>query len=555
MPVTRPKVDLSAERGFSMFLVVVAMLVTSMFVAAAFVAVNGDYRLSAESKNRKISYAAAEAGLGWYVKQLRSNPDYWAKCDTAEDPNGSERNPISQQYDGPGTTDSRVWRKLPDKKSEYSIELLHTPKYDKCYSDKQDSLIDMSSGTFKVRINGRSTDKLSPTRSIVATFQRKGFLRFVYFTDQENRDPQAELREDDRDDQQANCVDKNRTARKGKGCVEIQFATNDAINGPLHTNDESLLVCGTPIFGRETLKNGAAGKTDTIEVTGDTPGYVDNGCTATPTIWTPNRKFTLKSDNLDLPENNQDLVTVADSDGRSYSGKTIVRLKGTTMDVRNYTAENTYTTSYDVPWPNNGVLYVKNRGACKGEIPTEADYDEPVACGNVYVSGNYSKPLTIAAANDVIIRPTKDATLTGKSDDSDILLNDGTDAVLGLIGNNFVRVGHRINRSSCTNYSSTNEPLVTDVRIDAAIMSLQHSFIVDNYNCGRAGTLTVNGAIVQRYRGPVGTGNAGSIATGFLKNYWYDDRLRFRNPPYFLNPLKSKWEISRQQEQVGSPRS
>ena len=38
-------------------------------------------------------------------------------------------------------------------------------------------------------------------------------------------------------------------------------------------------------------------------------------------------------------------------------------------------------------------------------------------------------------------------------------------------------------------------------------MSLQHSFIVDNYDCGQSGTLTVNGAIVQKYRGPVGTGS------------------------------------------------
>ena len=40
-------------------------------------------------------------------------------------------------------------------------------------------------------------------------------------------------------------------------------------------------------------------------------------------------------------------------------------------------------------------------------------------------------------------------------------------------------------------------------------MSLLHSFIVDNYDCGRSGTLTVNGAIVQKYRGPVGTGSGG----------------------------------------------
>ena len=44
------------------------------------------------------------------------------------------------------------------------------------------------------------------------------------------------------------------------------------------------------------------------------------------------------------------------------------------------------------------------------------------------------------------------------------------------------------------------------VKIDAAILSLQHSFIVDNYQCGaKLGKLTVNGAIAQQFRGPVGT--------------------------------------------------
>jgi hypothetical protein len=171
-------------------------------------------------------------------------------------------------------------------------------------------------------------------------------------------------------------------------------------------------------------------------------------------------------------------------------------------------------------------------------------------CGNAYVSGNYNKPLTIAAGNDVIIRPTVGAKLLNQSKDSDIKLDDGSDAVLGLIANNFVRVGHKVNRSACTNYSSVDEPMITDVRIDAAIMSLLHSFMVDNYNCGRSGNLTVNGAIVQRFRGAVGTGSGGGISTGYAKDYWYDDRLRYRSPPYFLNPLKSKWEILRTQEQV-----
>ena len=48
---------------------------------------------------------------------------------------------------------------------------------------------------------------------------------------------------------------------------------------------------------------------------------------------------------------------------------------------------------------------------------------------------------------------------------------------------------------------------------------------------------------MQKFRGPVGTGSGGTISTGFLKDYWYDDRLRYRSPPYFLNPLKSAWEV------------
>jgi hypothetical protein len=253
---------------------------------------------------------------------------------------------------------------------------------------------------------------------------------------------------------------------------------------------------------------------------------------------------------MDMPESNLELMNVAASGGRLYSGKTIIRLKGSTMDVTNYAANGTATTTTGVAWPGNGVLYVANNGACNGEIPTEANYGESVVCGNAYVSGNYNKPLTIAAGNDVIVRPTVGAKLLNQSKDGDIKLDDGSDAVLGLIANNFVRVGHRVNHSNCTNYSSVDEPMITDVRIDAAIMSLLHSFMVDNYNCGRSGNLTVNGAIVQRFRGAVGTGSGGGISTGYAKDYWYDDRLRYRSPPYFLNPLKSKWEILRTQEQV-----
>ena len=90
-----------------------------------------------------------------------------------------------------------------------------------------------------------------------------------------------------------------------------------------------------------------------------------------------------------------------------------------------------------------------------------------------------------------------------------------------------------------------------NVRIDAAILSLQHSFIVDNWGFGPSpGSLTTHGAIAQKFRGPVGTGSGATICTGYVKDYWYDNRLRYRSPPYFLDPIGAGWTPGRQNEVV-----
>jgi hypothetical protein len=54
----------------------------------------------------------------------------------------------------------------------------------------------------------------------------------------------------------------------------------------------------------------------------------------------------------------------------------------------------------------------------------------------------------------------------------------------------------------------------------------------------------------QKFRGPVGTVNGTSIATGYRKDYEYNDRLRYREPPYFLDPVQASWRVARQNEQV-----
>jgi hypothetical protein len=42
----------------------------------------------------------------------------------------------------------------------------------------------------------------------------------------------------------------------------------------------------------------------------------------------------------------------------------------------------------------------------------------------------------------------------------------------------------------------------------------------------------------------------GSSNSGYTKSYNYDDRLRYREPPSFLDPVQVSWRVVRQTEQV-----
>jgi hypothetical protein len=525
------------EHGMSMFIVIMAMLVTSMFVAAGFAAANGDLPMSGGSKDRKTTYAAAEAGLNFYEYHLNQDNDYWTKCDTVPAPNASEPNPVNQAWDGKTpTADPRRWRNVPGSTAQYTVELLPATGT-KCIPGTQSSLIDLTTGTFKLRFTGRPFPTSKLRRSIVATFRRDGFLNFIYFTDFEDLDPQAYGTASQRTTAQTNCGDKYRSARPST-CTEIQFITNDVIKGPFHTNDD-ILVCGSPTFGRDSA--------DRVEVSGPPTGWKEaSGCSGAPVF---KGLFKAGTKKLTMPPANTALEDAADANGLSYTGRTTIRFTDstTTMRVTNAAAG---LNNASVSLPPNGVVYVENGAtACTAQPPISADYNESASCGNLYVSGTYASSMTLGAENDIIIRPP-----SGASTSNGDLLKDG-DVVMGLIANNFVRVYHRVNRDSSgncqSNYSTSSDPLMTDITIEAAILSLRHSFMVDNYSCGDdLGTLTVKGAIAQKYRGPVGTGSGGSVGTGYAKNYVYDDRLRYRSPPFFLNPVDAAWGVIRSNEQV-----
>ena len=80
--------------------------------------------------------------------------------------------------------------------------------------------------------------------------------------------------------------------------------------------------------------------------------------------------------------------------------------------------------------------------------------------------------------------------------------------------------------------------------IDAAIISVQHSFLVQNYSRGGdRGTLTVKGSIAQAHRGIVRNGS-----NGYIKAYAYDTRLRYLAPPKFLSPVTTSYGVTTQTE-------
>jgi hypothetical protein len=50
----------------------------------------------------------------------------------------------------------------------------------------------------------------------------------------------------------------------------------------------------------------------------------------------------------------------------------------------------------------------------------------------------------------------------------------------------------------------------------------------------------VDGAFTQKYRGSVGSSSS-TGPSGYVKDYQYDQRLRYDAPPRFLNPLISSF--------------
>lgn len=520
---------LRSERGIALPAMMSLMLVLGILTAGVIVTVQADTPQARRDQDRKLAYGAAEAGLQNYLFRLQHDLDLWTKCTNVSGPPF-----VNQVWNGTGT-DPRVWRTLPGTDGQYTVELLPATGYSSCSTSNPSASV-VQNGLIRIRATGRVR---GVKRSIIGKFRRRSFLDYLYFTDIESLDPAWYTRyvngwptvpditqwasdncgwyRDGRSSKRYNGNKYNAlnqpTSVSNLKCGEIQFAAGDALNGPVHTNDE-FLICGHPIFGRTV--------DDQIEVSAASPGWRSACSSSSPTF---RGTYNASAPLLTMPPTNTQLRDTTDP-SYIFTGQTTIVLGTSTMTVNGTT----------MPYPSNGQVYVQN-GTCGQTLKTYDPYNSPAGCADVYVKGAYGASLTIASEKDIIINGN--------------VTNNG-DFLLALIADQFIRIYHPITNLDTQNDTCNNASgSLSNPTIVASLFALNHSFMVDNYFCGNAlGTMTVTGSIVQKYRGPVGTGGSSGASTGYIKAYSYDDRFHFREPPAVVDPIQSSWKVLNQTEQV-----
>lgn len=325
----------------------------------------------------------------------------------------------------------------------------------------------------------------------------------------------------------------------------------------------------------------------------------------TMTVRSPFTRFTSPVSGV----NNAGCGTPGPSGLGSASGQTISAPDNNVLFVQNVPAASTDANYWAPTASGRPTCLPQDRSVSTGRnaagnpigYPLAGEFvqdDDVYGCenGDVFVEGTVNAKVTIAAENYVYVT-------------DDLVYADSNDDILGLVGQNAVLVHNPRQQSgssttqtipvetlnnrsldearaltgrstsgstlsgndwNCTrtstgpsryrcirsevqttwSFSGTSNILnnsdYTDRRIDAAILSVARTFMVQHYNYGgNRGTLTVNGAIAQRYRGPVGTGpGTGSVTTGYAKNYNYDERFRYVAPPKFLSPVTTVYGVT-----------
>lgn len=583
------------DSGAALVLVVAVGAILSMLMTLlVVVSVNG-MRQANRDADWNAALAAAYAGIDEYQSRLSADTSYYRFGNSASSFSAGSTVTADSTNPAFGVGASGTWATMRSSddtaaRGEFRYEV--------------DNSTYGSTGRIRIRSTGRVGDA---TRTLIADLKQQGFIDFLYFTDLEVSDPAiagtpATSCFDTGTPPAIRYGWNARTTRSDNPCNDISFGAFDTIDGPVHSND-TIRACGTrfkgmvttgkptsPYYLTRTARNASCSDAD-FDLAGS-PAY--GGVTGMPAtnselkketrtdltatdvprpgcLYTGPTQFTFNADgtvNIKSPFTKATRIGDAGATAaaasapaacgtisalQSVAGATITVPDNNVVYVQNVPAITT-DANYWAPATNpanftcattppatgtsdtrgwrfgtgtNPPGYPLRTGvAATTEVPSA---ESPYGCrvGDAFVKGQFKGALTLAAENSVFIV-------------GDITYVDQNADILGLVGNNAIWIYNPVN-------SSNGFLLPTNRTVHAAILSLAHTFLVQNYAVsGSRGTLTVRGAIAQKYRGPVATANqtTGAIVSGYAKNYVYDTRFKYKAPPKFLNPVTTTYGVT-----------
>lgn len=550
------------DEGSALIIVLATMTVLTLFVSVALTHAMRTSDTAQRATAWNQAFAAAEAGVDDYLARLIANDGYWRSIDCTN-PALKGRTTRANTC-GWGTSTPPGWLGVPgSSRAQFHLDV--------------DVSATPINGTIDLISTGRVTSGASAgvTRTIQVTLRRGGFGEFLYYTDYETKDP-------------ADYPNPTTAAAKCRRhywetpqrdlsyCEDIQFVSGDRLDGPVHSND-AMVIGGSTTFTGTVTTSLPACRTTSGTPPASTKCYRRVN-SANPTF----QKGIAYRSPVDMPDSIGDLRQYVDpartsNPGCLYTGPTRIVLNAPNNGPATMTVWSRWSTSIPnpacgnpaapwpqtVPVPDNNLIMVQDVPSgqaqpVSGPCPTgsigdgypvandfvQTQWDANCRFGTVLVEGVLKGRLTISADNNIVV--TDDLTYAGG--------DNGTD-VLGLVAENSVQIYHPVGRQclwgwggTCWSWSQSQDDLKgpdgtfnTSPKLNAAVLSLQHSFEVQAYDVGSPqGSLHLYGAIAQRFRGIVGTGS-GNSSTGYLKDYHYDSRLRYAPPPYFLDPVRSGW--------------
>lgn len=575
------------DRGVALPIVMVLGLVMAMLVGTSLTAVSSGLTVADRTQDSTGALDAAYAGVQEYSARLSADSTYQTYGNSLSTFTIASHSTVTASTTNPafGVGANGTWATVPGSSGTAAY------RYE----------VDNSGYATTGLVNIRSTGRVGTVaRSLVAQLRQTGFTNYLYFTDYEALDPLISGRQD--------CVAHIWDPAHPDSCQVIQFGPNDTIQGPAHSND-TLTICGTTFRGAVTSSSPETPIASTPDNCTSTATYaVGGGVTYSPTLAMPPSNSTMQvfaassgclyTGPTQITYNSDGTMTVrspwtkqtepsnststtppkcgAPKELQSTAGATVSVLSNSLLFVQDVPTDSSnpnYTSTSKANWPANftcldssGSNAAADSASSAGwkfgtvqypranEVPpspassvTSFSTSPPAyGCrsGDLYVSGMVQGVTTAAASNYVYVV-------------GDLKYSSRTTDVLGLVGNSAVLVWNPMSATVTTKNQQTTvtySPILTDSgrEIDAAILSVQHTFQVQNYDRGTArGTLTVFGSIAQKFRGVVASalvssnGTITSTTGYFTKNYQYDSRLASVVPPYFLAPASVIFTLSR----------